>query len=66
MIVGDTDFLNWIEEHLSSLRYTVRDEDNNPYDMFWIDANGESHITRGANIRNCILNALANIETEKA
>ena len=56
--MNDSDMLDWINEHLSSFTHTLRDEGNEPYDMNWIDDEGEPVITRGENIRHCINNAV--------
>jgi hypothetical protein len=54
----DSEMLDWIDDHLASFRHSMRDEGACPMDMEWIDTNGDSHITRGENIRHCINNAI--------
>lgn len=56
--MNDTEMLDWINEHFVSLRLSLRNEDNLPYDMEWMDSEGDSHIIRGANIRHCINEAV--------
>lgn len=56
--------LDWVDDHLSSFRHTLRDEGDMPLDMEWIDTDGYSHITRGENIRHCITNAIKGIHCE--
>lgn len=48
--------LDWVQEHLSELRHTMRSEKE--YDMVWIDDEGYSRVTRGASLRDCVHNAL--------
>ena len=50
--------LDWIDDHLAAFRNSMRDEGACPMEMEWIDTNGDSHITRGENIRHCITNAI--------
>ena len=50
--------LDWIDDHLASFRHSMRDEGECPMEMEWIDDIGESHKTRGENIRHCITNAI--------
>ena len=54
----DTEFLDWVENHITSFRHSMREDGNNPFDMEWIDDEGYSHKTVGENIRHCINNAL--------
>jgi hypothetical protein len=57
----DSEILNWIQEHLTNFRHTLRDEDKMPYDMEWIDDEGVAQITEGGNIRECVLRAIKTI-----
>ncbi len=56
--MDDTEMLDWINEHLASFRHSMRDEGGCPMEMEWIDSEGDSHITRGENIRHCINEAV--------
>jgi hypothetical protein len=61
--MNDTERLDWINEHMSAFRCSVRDEGNMPMDMTWISDSGASFITRGENIRHCITNAMSKTVT---
>jgi hypothetical protein len=54
-------FINWMTDHLSSFRHTMRDSE--PYDMVWIDDNGAYHRTTGCTLRDCVSKALQNLDT---
>lgn len=56
--MNDFKILNWIDSHLVSWRESLREEDNQPYDMEWIDDSGYNHITRGSSIRQCVTQAM--------
>jgi hypothetical protein len=56
--MSNAEMLDWINEHLVAFRNTMRDEGECPMELEWIDTNGDSHITRGENIRHCINNAV--------
>lgn len=58
---NDSEILNWINEHLDSFVETLQENENGEslYAMGWIDDEGISHTTKGTNIRNCVVNAMA-------
>ena len=50
----DTDMLDWIQEHLDGFRHTMRDEDQSPYELSWIDDDGDCQVTIGNSLRDCV------------
>jgi len=56
--MNDSEILDWIQEHLASFRNTMRDEDDQPYDMEWIDDDGYTHAIQGKDIRECVVDAM--------
>ena len=52
----DTMFVNWMTDHLSTFRHTMRD--SMPYDMVWIDDNGAYYLTMGCTLRDCVVKAI--------
>ena len=54
----DTEMLDWINENLTSIVHTMRDEDCSPYEIEWIDDKGRGQKTIGNNIRDCVDHAV--------
>ena len=50
----DTEMLDWIQEHLDAFRHSMRDDDQMPYEMSWIDDEGVGQVTIGNNLRDCV------------
>lgn len=48
----DSEMLDWVQEHLSSLRLTMSDE--NPIAITYYDKNDEVQAIHGVNLRDCI------------
>lgn len=54
----DTEMLDWLQEHLDGFTHTMRDEDQSPYQMSWIDDKGVGQVTIGNNLRDCVDHAV--------
>ncbi len=61
----DSEMLDWIQEHLDGFRHTMRDEDQSPYELTWIDENGEARVTIGNDLRDCVDHAANPIKIDK-
>jgi hypothetical protein len=53
----DAEMLDWIQEHLASLRHTMSDA--NPFAITYYDKNDEVQATHGESLRDCVTKANA-------
>ena len=55
--MNDAEMLDWVQEHLASLRHTM--SDYTPVAITYYDKNDEVQASHGESLRDCIAKAIA-------